>query len=215
MNKRMWTTFYAANGVMAYELIPEHEHYDSYFVVADIAAPYAMHYSISFTPTRMGDVSVSVAARSDIRQDRLVNYTHDMQLYCGPEETGDVLGISDDGTLTAMVRQRSADIRMSSGIILQLPKEYVPAIRLTIDKARQLAKARADATLCDTIKPAAMPPGLSADEYEAGEWRDDFAGMVFQNAMQAAGSTGVVVDAWRAWKACGHQAPLGWDQVEA
>lgn len=213
MNNPTWATFYEANGVLAYEFTPEH--YDSYFVVSDIATTNAMHFSISFTPTRMGDVSVNVAARYDTSSDRLASYTHDMQLYCGPEETGDVLDISDDGTLTVMIRETSADFRMSKGIILQLPKEYVPAVRLTIDKARKVAKARADATLCDTIKPAAIPPGLSADEYEAGEWRHDFAGMVFKDAMQAAGSTGVVVDAWRAWKASAHQAPRGWDQVEA
>jgi hypothetical protein len=210
MTKSTWAMFYEAGGVEAFEWLDAH--HDSHFCVSD---KHSKHYRISFYACRSGEVSVGVAAASGLaNDDRMSNYTHDLPLYCGPEETGDVLEISDEGRLTVMVRARSTAINMSTGIVLQLPKEYVQAIRLTIDKCRQLAKARAEATKCDTIKPATMPTGLTQDEYAAAEWRRSCP-FESDSWIAAAGSMGLVVDAWRAWKASGHQAPHGWDQVEA
>lgn len=135
----MWTTLYEANGVTCGR-ISERDLPVCFVVMDDDGRHVGQHYRLTFHGSEDGYVSVSVQAEwSDDRPGQLANFTHDAPSYIA--ET-DELVISDEGVLTAMVKQRGAcHVNIRLGFVVHLTVEYVEPVRLAIRMVRELAKS--------------------------------------------------------------------------
>ena len=205
----MLTAIYDLDGVNAWESL--HEHCRLFFGVSDADF---QHYYITFSGDDDGNVSLSVeAAWSDKHPGKLTSYTYDLPLSCSKDDT---LEITDDGMLTAMVREKGAKgVDFRQGILMQLPVTYVQPIRLVIAKAREMAARMAAETA--NGKRRTMSSLLTVEEHSAADWWLSTHEAREQDSwMRRAGNTGLIGDAYRAFQSTtAGLAPAGWYNVQA
>lgn len=137
-----WANLYERDGVVVGRQVPEGFGDESgFFVIADTDFQW---FKVTLFPTANGRISVSLAAPLDSRPGRLADFTHDMHVDFGPEDT---LAVADEGLLTALAKPPYSAMEFRIGFTVQLPAVAVPALRFAIEAAFAEAKAKAERAL--------------------------------------------------------------------